>query len=209
LLEQFVHRYVPAREPGSVAQLVLHGTGGDEKDLLPLARAIDESGAILSPRGRVLEHGMPRFFRRLAPGVFDEEDLRLRTHELARFVADARREYKLDPASIVALGYSNGANIAASLLLTHPDVLSGAILLRPMLPFEPTELPRLAHVPVRISAGVQDPMVPKASTERLAQVLIAAGADVTVEWYGTGHSLSAHEIEEAAEWFSRHFDAKR
>src|ERR671920_1283811 len=140
----FVHRFDPAKEPGAPTLLLLHGTGGDENDLLPLGRMLDERAALLSPRGKVLENGMPRFFRRLAMGVFDQEDLVNRTHELAEFVTASASEYGFDPGRVFAVGFSNGANIAASLLLLHPSLLAGAVLLRPMVPFEPDTPPGLS-----------------------------------------------------------------
>jgi phospholipase/carboxylesterase len=181
--------------------LALHGTGGDENDLVPLARMVSPDAAVLSPRGNVLENGMPRFFKRLAEGVFDLEDLRARTADLAQFVAAASAKYKFDPSRVVALGYSNGANIAASLMLSNPGVLKGGILLRPMVPFEPDPLPSLRGTSVLISAGREDPMIPQASTSRLAALLKQAGADVTLSWYDTGHDLVPREMEQATRWF--------
>ena len=181
--------------------LTLHGTGGDENDLIPLARMVSPDAAVLSPRGNVLENGMPRFFRRLAEGVFDLEDLRARTADLAQFVAAASAKYKFDPSRVVALGYSNGANIAASLMLSNPGVLKGGILLRPMVPFEPDPLPSLRGTSVLISAGREDPLIPQASTSRLAALLKQAGADVTLSWYDAGHGLVPREMEQATRWF--------
>jgi len=181
--------------------LALHGTGGDENDLVPLARMVSPDAAVLSPRGKVLENGMPRFFKRLAEGVFDLEDLRARTADLAQFLAAASAKYKFDPSRVVALGYSNGANIAASLMLSNPGVLKGGILLRPMVPFEPDPLPSLRGTSVLISAGREDPMIPQASTSRLAALLKQAGADVTLSWYDTGHGLVPREMEQATRWF--------
>jgi predicted esterase len=202
MLDTFVHRFEPGSDECAATLLVLHGTGGDENDLLPLARRIDPEAAILSPRGRVLEHGMPRYFRRIAEGVFDLEDLARRTTELADFVTAAASHYKVDGRQVFALGYSNGANIAASLLLTRPDILAGAILFRPMVPFEPARPAGLAGKPIRISAGKQDHIVPRPLTERLKEILSEAGAHVTEVWYSTGHALVAQEVAEAAEWFA-------
>ena len=201
----FTHRFVPAATVSAPTILALHGTGGDENDLVPLARMLSADSAILSPRGQVLENGMPRFFRRIAEGVFDLEDLNARTEDLARFVAAAARHYTLDPTRIVALGYSNGANIAASLMLSHPGVLAGAVLLRPMVPFEPASVPALKGKRVLISAGRQDPIVPQASTERLGELLTQGGADVSIAWYDTGHALLPREMEGAARWFTERF----
>ena len=148
---------------------------------------------------------MPRFFRRLAEGVFDQEDLALRTDELVDFIRQATRQYRLDAARVVALGYSNGANIAASVLLKHPSVLAGAVLFHPMVPFEPKEPPALHVTPVFISAGEADPLVPRALTERLAELLLIAGARVTVHWESGGHELTAGEVEAARRWLQETF----
>ena len=203
MLANFVHRYLPAADQQSPTLLALHGTGGDENDLLPLARRIDPGAAILSPRGRVLEHGMPRYFRRIEEGVFDLEDLARRTNELADFVEAAASHYAFDAARLFAVGYSNGANIAASLLLTRPEVLAGAILFRPMVPFEPVRHVDLTRKPIRISAGRRDEIVPGALTDRLRQILAQAGADVTAVSYDTGHALVPAEVADAAEWFAQ------
>lgn len=192
---------MPPALPDAPTILALHGTGGDENDLIPLGRMVSPDAAILSPRGNVLENGMPRFFKRLAEGVFDLEDLKARTADLARFVAAAAAKYKFDPSRVVALGYSNGANIAASLMLSNPGVLKGGILLRAMLPFEPDRLPVLQGTSVLLSAGRQDPMIPQASTSRLAALLKQAGADVTLSWYDAGHALVPREMEQATRWF--------
>ena len=198
----FVYRFVPAQTADAPTLLLLHGTGGDENDLLPVGRMLDERAALLSPRGKVLEHGMPRFFRRLAEGVFDEEDLMERTHELAGFVERALDEYGIDQGRLFAVGFSNGANIAASLLLTYPRLLAGAILLRAMVPFEPDRTADLSGVPVYLAAGRSDQMVPPENTERLAQVLREAGAEVTLDWQPGGHGIGPDEIKAARSWFA-------
>jgi phospholipase/carboxylesterase len=198
----FVHRFVPARTSDAPTLLLLHGTGGDENDLLPVGRMLDERAALLSPRGKILEHGMPRFFRRLAEGVFDHEDLMDRTHELAGFVDRAVDEYDIDQRRLFAVGFSNGANVAASLLLTYPRLLVGAILLRAMVPFEPDKTPDLSRIPVYLAAGRSDQMVPPENTERLAQVLREAGADVTLDWQPGGHGIGPAEIQAARKWFA-------
>lgn len=197
----FVHRFVPAETPDAPTLLLLHGTGGDENDLLPVGRMLDERAALLSPRGKVLEYGMPRFFRRLAEGVFDHEDLVNRTHELAEFVERAIDEYGIDRRRLFAVGFSNGANIAASLLLTYPQLLAGAILLRAMVPFEPERTPDLSGTPVYLAAGRSDQMVPPENTERLAQLLREAGADVTLDWQPGGHGIGPEEVQAARNWF--------
>ena len=198
----FVHRFVPAETPDAPTLLLLHGTGGDENDLLPVGRMLDERAALLSPRGKILEHGMPRFFRRLAEGVFDHEDLMDRTHELAGFVDRAVDEYDIDQRRLFAVGFSNGANVAASLLLTYPRLLAGAILLRAMVPFEPDKTPDLSRIRVYLAAGRSDQMVPPENTERLAQVLREAGADVTLDWQPGGHGIGPEEIQAARNWFA-------
>jgi predicted esterase len=202
---ELTHRFVPGASAAAPTILALHGTGGDENDLIPLARMISVESAILSPRGQVLEHGMPRFFRRLAEGVFDLDDLRVRTAELAGFVTAAARRYRFDASRVVALGYSNGANIAASLMLSGSGIAAGGILLRPMVPFEPDPLPDLTGVRVLLSAGRQDPMVPPPLTTRLAELLQQAGAEVTLNWFDAGHGLLPREMEQAARWFGDRF----
>jgi predicted esterase len=201
----YIHKFVPAGVADAPTLLALHGTGGDEHDLIPLARMISPASAVISPRGRVLEHGMPRFFRRLAEGVFDLEDLRARTEELAAFVTDSAERYHFDPTRIVALGYSNGANIAGSLMLSKPGLLAGGILLRPMVPFEPESLPDLVGTKVLLSAGRHDRLIPQSSTERLRELLQQSNADVTLAWYDADHSLLPREMEQAARWFAQHF----
>ncbi|QYJ14294.1 Putative hydrolase MhqD [Rubrobacter xylanophilus DSM 9941] len=198
----FVHRFLPGRNPEAPVLLLLHGTGGSEEDLLPLGRTLAPGAALLSPRGRVLENGMPRFFRRLAEGVFDHQDLVRRTHELAGFVRWAAGEYRFDAERIFAAGYSNGANIAASLLLLHPGMLRGAVLLRPMVPFEPEDPPNLSGTGVFIAAGRHDPLIPPGHPKRLAAILREAGAEVELRWYEAGHALDPGEVEEARDWLS-------
>jgi len=197
----FVHRFEPGDGSG-VTLLLLHGTGGDENDLIPLGSEILPGAALLSPRGKILEHGAPRFFRRLAEGVFDHEDLLLRTHELAGFIEAATKQYELDPAKLVAAGYSNGANIAASLTLLHPGLLRAAVLFRAMVPFEPETTPDLAGMPVLIAAGRRDQMIPPDNTERLAETLREAGADVDLRWRDIGHGLTYEEVMEAKGWLA-------
>jgi phospholipase/carboxylesterase len=202
----FVHRFVPGEGAAAATSLLLlHGTGGNENDLLELGDMLLHGAARLAPRGRVLERGMPRFFRRLAEGVFDLEDLARRTDELVEFVRQAEAEYRFDPARIVAVGYSNGANIAASVLLRHPGVLAGAVLFHPMVPFEPKEPPMLRGTKVFISAGQLDPLVPWALTERLAELLRESGAHVSVHREPGGHELVAPEVAAARRWLEQTF----
>jgi predicted esterase/catechol 2,3-dioxygenase-like lactoylglutathione lyase family enzyme len=203
----FIHHYVPPTVEGEIAGgttlLLLHGTGGDEEDLLPLGRALLPGAGMLSPRGKVLERGAPRFFRRLAEGVFDQEDLAHRTAELARFISAAVSTYELSPDGIVAVGFSNGANIAASLLLRTPGVLRGAVLLSPMLPFEPETLLDLQGTGVFIGAGRADPIAPPEQVERLADVLRRSGADVTLHWTPGGHGITKDEVDAARQWIAQ------
>src|SRR6266436_3442558 len=166
LQPDFIHEFVPGSSNRTL--LLLHGTGGNERDLIPLGRELDPSAALLSPRGKVLESGMPRFFRRLAEGVFDLEDLKTRTNELADFVAAAVGHYKLDADHIVGVGYSNGANIAASMLLLRPEIMHAAILFRAMVPLVPEKMPDLSSVRIWIGAGDQDPLFTASETKRMA-----------------------------------------
>lgn len=196
----FIHRFEPATAPGLPPLLLLHGTGGDENDLLPLGRAVLPGAALLSPRGQVLEGSMPRFFRRLAEGVFDEADLTRRTHELADFIAAARTRHGL-PAPI-ALGFSNGANIAAALLLLRPEALAGAALLRAMAPFAKPPVADLAGKPVLLLSGRLDPIIAVENAASLAMTLQQAGATVEHRSLPTGHGLSQADITLVGEWLS-------
>ena len=201
---EFVHRFVPGRAGRAPVLLLLHGTGGDEEDLLPLGEALAPGAAFLSPRGKVLENGLPRFFRRLSEGTFDVPDLIARTHELAEFVATAAVKYGFDPADVFAVGYSNGANIAASLLLLHPGVLRGAVLFRPMVPLVPESGPQLGGTPVFIGAGRHDQIVSRAQTAQLARLLESAGAKVTVHVEPASHPLTDADVAAARSWLAPH-----
>ena len=199
----FIHQFVPGAEGGDgVSLLLLHGTGGDESSLIPLAGSIAPGAAVLSPRGRILENGMPRFFRRLAEGVFDQDDLRLQTAALARFIEAASRKYAIKPERIIAIGYSNGANVASSVMLTRPDLLRAAVLFRPMVPFVPQSSPDLNGVKALFSAARRDPIVSQSETGRLVEIFQTAGADVTVHWYRGGHELTEDDLDAAASWIS-------
>lgn len=198
----FTHRFIPAERPDAPTLLLLHGTGGNENSLLELGRMLSADAAQLSPRGPVLEQGMPRFFRRLAEGVFDVEDLIQRTQDLGNFVEAAARAYSFDPQRVVAVGFSNGANIAAGLLLLRPGLLAGAALFAPMVPLEPDPPPDLSATPVFLGAGRHDPLVPTENTERLARILLDAGAAVTLHWHPGGHALTQDEVQAAADWLS-------
>src|SRR5690349_12277911 len=190
--------------------LLLHGTGGNEQDLIPLANELDKSAAILSPRGKVLENGVtPRFFRRLAEGVFDLEDLKFRTNELADFVIDASKTYNFDLHHIIAVGYSNGANIAASMLLLRPEILSSAILFRAMVPLVPQTLPNLSNKPIFMSSGLYDPIVSRQEAENLFGLFKKAGANISLSWQESGHELTMEEIRKAKEWLLHSISSQR
>ena len=199
----FVHRFEAGTDPEAPTLLLLHGTGGDENDLIPLGRAIAPGAALLSARGKVLEHGMPRFFRRLAEGVFDQDDLRRRTEELATFIEAASREYGIQQERLIAVGFSNGANIAASTLLRYPHSLAGAVLIRAMVPFVPEQTPRLAQKPILLLSGERDSIVPRNQPEELARIFRSAGADVSLHWEPADHALTPGDVAIAREWLGR------
>lgn len=201
------HIFKQGSDSSKPVLLLLHGTGGNEQDLLPLAELIDPEASVLSVRGNVSENGMPRFFRRLAEGVFDEEDLIFRTKELHEFLDEAAEEHGFDRSNIVAVGYSNGANIAASLLFHYEGTLKGASLHHPMVPRRGIELPNMSGVPVFIAAGKNDPICPAAESEELEQALAAAGAKTSVLWEMNGHSLTGSEVAAAAEWYKTNFNS--
>ena len=205
----FVHVFRPGGRPGAPVLLMLHGTGGNEQDLLPLGSALIPDAALLSPRGQLLERGKPRFFRRLAEGVFDLDDLRSRTHDLAAFLRRASGQYGFALEHLFAVGFSNGANIAASLLLLEPSVLGGAVLFRAMVPLTPEPLPSLAATPVLLSNGRTDPLVSQGETERLAALLQRAGAQVTLEWQPAGHELTSRDMDVARKWLDTEVHARR
>ncbi len=184
--------------------LLLHGTGGTEQDLIPLAQMIDSEASILSVRGNVSENGMPRFFRRLREGVFDEEDLKFRTKELYEFLAQASEQYGFNRSDLLAVGYSNGANIAGSLLFHYENVLQGAILFHPMVPIRGLSLPGMSKTPVFIGAGTNDPICAPEETKELTQLLEEAGSDVTLFWENKGHQLTEQEVHQAREWYNTH-----
>jgi phospholipase/carboxylesterase len=198
----FVHRFRPATSGSRDTLLVLHGTGGNEDDLIGIAQTVAPGAAVISPRGNVLEGGAPRFFHRLAEGVFDPAEVRSRGEELAKFVRAAVASYELDPAHVFALGYSNGANIASTVMLLDPEVLRAAVLLRPMLVFEPKEKVDLSGNALLISAGKVDPIVPPESVEKLVALLGERGAEVSLKWQLGGHNLVPSEIKEAADWLA-------
>jgi phospholipase/carboxylesterase len=197
----FIHRFVPGEESADTL-LVLHGTGGSENDLIGIGQAIAPGAAILSPRGNVLENGAPRFFKRIAEGVFDPKEVRSRAEELARFIRAAAITYRLDTSRIFAFGYSNGANVASTVMLIEPGAIQGSILFRPMVVYEPPDKPDLSGSSIFISAGRLDPIVPTDSVEQLAEIFRSGNADVTLKWQIAGHNLVPSEVREAAEWFA-------
>ncbi len=199
------HLFVQGQSKSAPTLLLLHGTGGNERDLLALAEIIAPHASILGVRGNVLENGMPRFFRRLSEGVFDEEDLIFRTQELNEFVAVSAEQYGFARERVIAIGYSNGANIAASLLYHHPNSLSGAILFHAMVPRSGVTIPDLSGVPIFVGAGKRDSLIQPTQTKQLMEHLNAAGASVTEYWTEGGHQLSMEEIEQAKAWYEEKY----
>lgn len=199
-MSEFIHHFEAG--PGNRTVLALHGTGGTERDLVSLSRSLFPDANILSPRGKVSERGANRFFRRLAEGVFDLDDLHRQTDDLADFVADAATRYDFDPTQVWALGYSNGANIAASLLLQRSETLSGAVLLRAMTPYEPEVVPDLNGKHILLASGKFDPMVTVGNIQNLARLFREGGADVEVRFQNAGHELMREELEAAKEWLT-------
>jgi phospholipase/carboxylesterase len=206
-LDTLVHVHRPGSDPDAPTLLLLHGTGADEHDLLPLGEMLASDARLLSPRGRVSEQGMPRWFARHAEGVFDHEDLVARTHELADWLEHATERYEVDRTRLVAAGFSNGANIAASMLLLRPETLRAALLFAPMLPFEPETLPDLSRAAAFISAGRRDPICPPEQAERLAELLSDAGAAVELSWHDGGHQLDRAQAMQGHAWLQRWRDA--
>lgn len=199
------HIFKKGKDPSKPTLLLLHGTSGNEYDLLPIAEKIDDQASVLSVRGNVLENGMPRFFERLAEGVFNEEDLIFRTKELKTFLDEAAEKYAFDRDNIVAIGYSNGANIAASLLFHYQDALKGAILHHPMVPRRGIALPDLANKVIFIAAGKNDPMCPPEESEELQSLLVEANAKVDLHWENKGHQLTMEEVQAAKKWYEQIF----
>ncbi len=205
----FAHRFEPPTTPGTPCVLLLHGAGGDETTLLPLGKAIAPGAALLSPRGKVLEQGMARFFRRLAEGMFDQRDLKARTKELAEFIERASATYSVPAGKLVAAGFSNGANIAASLLLRFPEKFAGAVIMRGMVPFVPPQTVDLKRTPVLLLSGADDPIVGTDEVAELADIFRAANAEVTLHWETAGHTLSQGDILMAFDWMRKFFYAPR
>lgn len=204
----FIHRFISANSKAnksSLTLLLLHGTGGTEDDLIPLGNELTPDASILSVRGKVLENGMPRFFRRLEEGVFDLEDLKMRTDELADFILKSSSIYDFDLKRLVAVGYSNGANIGASVLLRRPEVLAGAILFRAMVPFIPDVLPDLSKKFIILLEGMRDPIVSKQEAESLLKIFNKAHSNVTIKWQASGHNLTQEDIDSAKRWLEINF----
>jgi predicted esterase len=199
----FIHQFIPAQDNQSDrVLLLLHGTGGNENDMVPIGRDLDTSAALLSLRGNILENGMPRFFRRLAEGVFDEADVIRRANELANFLPKAAKQYEFDLKRLTAVGYSNGANIAASMLLLRPEILSAAILFRAMVPLTPETRPNLNSKHIWIGAGAHDPIIPASNTQELVEMLRSFGAEVTIRFFQSGHELTSDDVDLAREYLT-------
>lgn len=199
----FIHSFTPGRsDAAQPTLLLLHGTGGDEKDLLSLGRELWPGASLLSPRGKVLENGMPRFFRRIAEGVFDVNDFKFRTEELAKFIDAASKRYGFSPKKLIAVGYSNGANIAASLILQHPHYLAAAVLFRAMMPYQPDIVRNFSHLSIFMGAGERDPIVPRNQVEELSAIFTGGGADVELFWHRGGHELGEDDVEAAITWLA-------
>jgi len=209
----FAHIFINSKDSNNndittkkLTLVLLHGTGGNEEDLIFLGKEIEPNASILSPRGKVLENGMiPRFFRRLAEGVFDMDDLKFRTYELAEFIQKCSLYYKFDLKKTIAVGFSNGANIAASMLLLRPDIFKGAILFRAMIPLVPNPLPDLSTKKILLSAGIHDPIVSKSETENLFRLFQKANANITLKWKQSSHNLIQQDVLDARKWISNNF----
>ncbi|MEO5719843.1 MAG: alpha/beta hydrolase [Chthoniobacterales bacterium] len=196
----FLHRFVPGKPAETRVLLLLHGTGGDESDLLTLGRELDEAAALLSPRGQVSENGASRFFRRLAEGVFDQEEVVHRAHELADFVVAAATHYQFETRHLIAVGYSNGANIAAAMMMVRPEVLPAAILFRAMTVLANPPTADLRNRRILMSAGQLDPIIPLENSQRLAHLLKTSGARVTWKIQEAGHELVREDLVAAQQW---------
>lgn len=197
----FVHTYQQGTLPWTL--LLLHGTGGDDKSLLPLGPALLPGASILSPKGKVLEGSAPRFFRRVSEGVFDVDDLIFRTNELADWLLDVKLDYEYDPNRLLAVGYSNGATIVSSLLMLRPDVFRGGVAIRPSLPYEPATMPNLAGKDVLYLAGEYDTIVPSQQAARLAELMSGSGATVRSEVLRSSHTLTEEDVQIARDWIGR------
>ena len=198
---EFIHRFVPGTAP--LTLLAMHGTGGDENDLLDVCRAIAPGAAVLSPRGQAVENGLFKFFARLAPGVFDEHEIRQRAAELAQWIAAASLQYGIDASRIHAFGYSNGANMAVATMLLHPGIIAGGVMLRPRLVLQPDPLPDLAGAPLLLAAGASDPAIPLSEFEALGRLLSKAGAAIDMAVAESGHDLTPQDFAMAKRWFAQ------
>ncbi|MBN8856918.1 MAG: alpha/beta hydrolase [Sphingobacteriales bacterium] len=204
--QEMKYIYQPAANPTGYTLLLLHGTGGNEADLLPIGRQFGDGVNILSLRGNVSEHGMPRFFKRIGMGIFDEDDLRFRTNELLHNITTISGKESFDAGKLIALGYSNGANIAGSALLMYPDFFAGAILFRPMQPFvSPEPFAAIGRTPILMTNGAVDPTIDPAATQRYVQLLENAGFDVAAYSLPSGHGLTQEDLHLAQQWFHEHF----
>jgi phospholipase/carboxylesterase len=204
-LLEYNYIYIPSDNESDVTLLLLHGTGGDERDLLDIGKKLNPHAHLLSPRGNVLEGQHNRFFERLSEGVFNEEDIKKRSYDLSEFIEAAREKHHLKHTKVVAVGFSNGANIAASLLLLYPQILNGAILLRAMLPLTPLEKPDLNNKPILLLSGTNDRMMNESQVKELGELFQSCGAKLTHEWQDTGHNLLPQDIEIATQWLSDNF----
>lgn len=203
MINNFIHLY--KKGTNDITFCLLHGTGGDETDLIPIASMIDSAANVLGIRGNVSEHGMNRFFKRIAEGIFDEEDIKFQSKQLTDFLNDASLKYEFDLKKTIFLGYSNGANIAASILFLHPDIAQYAILMRPMVPLIPENNPDLHEHSIIVTAGEHDSIMPKDNTKKLIDMFISYNADVEAVWLDAGHRLTQEDIEKAKAWYEKKF----
>ena len=204
--EPLKYIYLPSENAAAYTLLLLHGTGGNESDLIPLAENFGKEYNILSLRGNVSEHGMPRFFKRLGMGVFDEQDLDFRTDEMVAFIKSIADNEGFDITKLIALGYSNGANIAGATLIKYPDFLAGAILYRPMQPFKEIKSAGTENnVPVFFSSGRLDPTVNPNDTQTYLNNLKELGFAVDFHDIPTGHNLTADDIKLTVQWLATSF----
>lgn len=196
----YEYQYLPPVAGDKRLLVLLHGTGGDENSLIELGRLMDPNAGILSPRGKSSEEGVNRFFRRHEEGVFDEEDLKEKAEDLADFIAHVTDHHYFE--EVIAVGYSNGANIALAILLLHPEVLNGVLALRGMLPIHPSHLPDLSEKHVLLLSGKDDTIIPRSGVEALVELLEKGNAILHHEWLPTGHNLMRRDIEDAASWLA-------
>ena len=204
-LLEYNYIFVPSDNNSDLTLILLHGTGGDEYNLLDIGKKLDPHAHLISPRGNVLEGQYNRFFERLSEGVFNEADIKKRSIDLSSFIESAKEKHDLKTTNIIAVGFSNGANIAASILLLYPQVLDGAILLRAMLPIKPPEKPNLSNKPILLLSGINDRMMAESKVKELAELFQAGGANLTHEWQNAGHNLTYQDIEISAKWLSDNF----